>query len=200
MLILLMACCDNLRRRVPLNFIALGLFVSGGIGDVPAVLGHIFNLPTLSLSASPFRLWWRGRCWAPWQCACSFLPRIRFFSGRPLNRFPQSQPRLDPPASVILAGGQSPMQPPIHFNGAAQLARAPKMSQHFGNGSQVIEHARLGRFPSGLCNSRRQKEMRHSMHESLLIVPLLFGARSSTRVNSLGLHPRRFLFLAAPSP
>lgn len=107
MLILLMAFCDNLRRRVPLNFIALGLFVSGGIGDVLAVLGHVFNLPTLSLSASPFRRWWRGRCWAPWQCACSFLPRIRFFSGRPLNRFPQSQPRLDPPASVILAGANA---------------------------------------------------------------------------------------------
>lgn len=27
-LILLLSCCDNLRRRVPLNFIALGLFVS----------------------------------------------------------------------------------------------------------------------------------------------------------------------------
>lgn len=52
MLILLMAFCDNLRRRVPLNFIALGLFVSGGIGDVLALLGHVFNLPTLSLCFS----------------------------------------------------------------------------------------------------------------------------------------------------
>lgn len=35
-LILLLSCCDNLRRQVPFNFLALGLFVS--IDAVPARL------------------------------------------------------------------------------------------------------------------------------------------------------------------
>lgn len=35
-LILLLSCCDNLRRQVPFNFLALGLFVS--IAAVPARL------------------------------------------------------------------------------------------------------------------------------------------------------------------
>lgn len=129
-----MAFCDNLRRRVPLNFIALGLFVSGGFGDVLAVLGHVFNLPTHSLSLSLLLLsdgGGGGDAGLRVSVRAHFFRGYVLFSGRPLNRFPQSQPRLDPPASVILAGGQSPMQPPIHFNGAAQLARTPKMSQHF---------------------------------------------------------------------
>lgn len=53
-LILLMACCDNLRRRVPLNFIALGLFVSAAVGDVfctfcPADTYSLFAPPSLLL-------------------------------------------------------------------------------------------------------------------------------------------------------
>lgn len=61
-LIMLMACCDSLRRRVPLNFLALGLFVSGGAGDkfVTPQVDINGRLPPPSLSASPFRRWWRG--------------------------------------------------------------------------------------------------------------------------------------------
>lgn len=41
-LILMMACCDGLRRKVPLNFFALGLFVSAA-GEKGGARPHLFT-------------------------------------------------------------------------------------------------------------------------------------------------------------
>lgn len=82
-LILLFACCANLRRKVPLNFIALGLFVSGGstsraLNETPftPVSSHSFltciYFPSLSLS---LRRSQRVCCSGLWQRECLF-PRM----------------------------------------------------------------------------------------------------------------------------